>query len=261
MDQLTNQEGLSRAEREKRAYDEDGVWESSDKWHSRFPHVFFSPNSTRYEKLFFDLITDRAAGKSALEIGCADGLAAKKISDSGARYVLGIDVSEEFIRKAKAIEVRGKLEFRCTDAVGAAEGKYEVIFGRSILHHIDFQTALARFYNENLAKGGLMVFMEPLGANPLIRLYQLLARTAHTPDEKSFGRAELRWLRTHFPNVKIYAFNLVSFVAGLTSHMIFRSPDNPLLRISDASDEWLAKNLSVLRPYFRHCLVVIEKEK
>ena len=250
---------LTRAEREKKAYEEEGLWDASNKWHARFSHVFFSPNSKRYDDLFYKLISDHIVGKAGLEVGCADGLASKHAFDLGAQYVLGVDVSQDFISKAKSIEKPGKLEFRCADAGEAIDGNFDAIFGRSILHHIDYRSVLRNLFDNNLKADGIMVFMEPLGANPLIRLYSLVARSAHTPDEQSFLRSDLRWFKSTYPRVKIYPFNLVSFPAGVLSSLMFKNPNNLLLQLADRVDEWFAQSFDLLTPYFRHCLVVIRK--
>jgi SAM-dependent methyltransferase len=250
---------LTRAERERKAYDEQGLWETSNKWHARFSHVFLSPNSKRYDDLFYRLIGDHIAGKRALEVGCADGSTTKQAFELGAQYALGIDVSQDFILRAKCFERPGQLEFRCADVANAIVGTFDLIFGRSILHHIDYRSVLKNLFDNNLTAGGLMVFMEPLGANPLITLYALLARSAHTADEKSFLRADLQWFKSNYANAKIYPFNLLSFPAGILSSLVFKSPDNLLLRVSDRVDEWLAQNVDFLSPYFRHCLVVVRK--
>ncbi len=256
---LTQTDAPTRADRERKSYDEDGVWEGSHAWHSRFPHVFTSPNSARYDRRFDETIRSHAIGKRVLEIGCGDGLTAQRVSAFGAAYVLGVDVSQDFIAKARRLEIPGRLEFRCEDALRSVDGSYDVILGRSILHHIDFKEGLYDIYSRNLNPGGVMVFMEPLGSNPLIKLYHLLARSAHTPDEKSFERKEFRWFADTFPSVRIYPFNLFSFVAGLGSHLVFNSADNVVLRSADVADEWLAGRVPLLWPYYRHCLIEIDK--
>ncbi|NJL52516.1 MAG: hypothetical protein HC930_10405 [Hydrococcus sp. SU_1_0] len=63
-----------------------------------------------------------------------------------------------------------------------------MIFGRAILHHLDYQEVLGRLYRDNLNPGGVMIFMEPLGSNLLLRLYWQLAKEAHTPDENLYAR-------------------------------------------------------------------------
>jgi SAM-dependent methyltransferase len=249
----------TRAERERQSYDEGGVWDASHAWHARFPHVFASPNSARYERQFEEAIRSRVVGKTALELGCGDGLTSRKVSELGASHVLGVDVSTDFIRKANALTIPGRLEFLCADVLQNVSGTYDVVFGRSILHHIDYKHGLRAIYHDNLNAGGRMVFMEPLGSNPVIQLYHRVAGSAHTPDEKPFDRKELQWFLDTFPVVRIYPFNLLSLVAGLGSHVVFESADNALLRMADVADEWLARQVPLLRPYYRHCLIEIDK--
>ena len=250
---------LTRAERERKAYDEEGLWDASNQWHARFSHVFFSPNSKRYDDLFFSLVGEHIRGKAGLEVGCADGLASRSAFELGAQYVLGIDVSQDFISKAKSLEKPGRLEFRCADAGKAINGIFDVIFGRSILHHIDYRSVLKNLFDNNLNAHGIMVFMEPLGGNPLIRLYSAFAHSAHTPDEQSFLRSDLAWFRSQYAHAKIYPYNLISLPAGVLSSLVFKGPNNVFLRASDRMDEWLAHNLNFLAPYFRHCLIVMKK--
>lgn len=105
-----------------------------------------------------------------------------------------------------------------------------------------------------------MVFMEPLGTNPLLRLYTLLAPRAHTHDERSFTLDDLRWFRTTFPGHELHPFNLVSLPAGIVSSWLFRSPDNALMRLADAVDTWLAGKGLWLDSQFRHAVLVLRKE-
>jgi len=64
---------MNRTEREKKAYDNDNVWESSHKWHVKFSHVFECPNTIRSEKIFTDFIKNNVNGKRVLDIGCGSG--------------------------------------------------------------------------------------------------------------------------------------------------------------------------------------------
>src|SRR5438477_9764220 len=139
---------MSRAEREKAAYDEEGVFERSHGWHLRFKHVFESPNTLRQEKAFHALATEGIAGRRVLEIGCGDGAHAAELSAAGAGYVLGIDVAETFIARAEERAIPGRLEFRRADAAQPLEGRFHLVYGRAILHHLDYRTVLARLYRE-----------------------------------------------------------------------------------------------------------------
>lgn len=250
----------TRAKREQRAYDEDRVWERSNTWHARFRHVFESPNTLRYEDLFRRLVATRSVERRVLEIGCGDGAMAEQIAGFGASYVLGIDISSESVATARPREVADRLEFRQGDVQQPLDPAltFDLIIGRSILHHIDYRPTLRLLYDRTLAPGGTMAFMEPLGSNPLVRIYHALGR-AHTPDEASFERADLEWFRRTFRHIALYPINLLSFPLGVVSSRLLSNPDNVVLRFADRIDVWIAGHVRSAIPYYRHLLLVIDK--
>jgi len=251
-------EKLTRAQREQKAYDEDGVWIRSHEWHTRFKHVFESPNTTRYDRLFFEIIRQQAHNKRVLEIGCADGTVAQEIYKFNPAYLRGIDISQESIRAAKQKEIPNRMEFFHGDVGEGIESKFDLIFGRSILHHLEYRSVLKSLYLNSLNDGGEMVFMEPFGSNPLIKLYSIFSN-AHTPDEKSFVREDINWLRRNFNTVDIYPINLFTLPLGMLSTYIFPSADNVMLRLADKIDAWVGEKSKASAPMFRHSLIVIKK--
>jgi SAM-dependent methyltransferase len=248
---------MSRAERERRAYDEERVFETSHAWHVRFRHVFECPNTREHERLFREIARRAAVGGRVLELGCGDGASAEELLGLGAAQVHGIDISETLIARARERQVPGRLEFQQRDAAEPVEGAYELIVGRAVLHHIDYRGALKRLHAENLASGGTMLFMEPLAGHPLIRIFQRVAKGAHTADERSFERDDLRWIERTFERVEILPFNWLSLPAGLLSSLVSRSADNALTRVADRIDRWLATRARWLHPQFRQALLVI----
>ncbi len=251
---------MDRDAREKQSYDEASVWGHSHSWHKRFGHVFECPNTLRNERRFNDHLREKALGRRVLEIGSGDGYTAERILRNGADSVLGIDISRKLVAEAASRAPAGeKIEFRCQSVSLPIEGSFDVIVGRSILHHIDFKEVLTRLHRDNLRPGGSMIFMEPLGSNVLLRLYRLVARSAHTPDERPFYRADLIWFRRTFSGVQVIPYNLCSFIGGLVSTRLFPSADNPLLRFCDQVDEWLARHARSLHPQFRQFVLIIPK--
>jgi 2-polyprenyl-3-methyl-5-hydroxy-6-metoxy-1,4-benzoquinol methylase len=251
------QRELTRVEREQHAYDEASLWERSHRHHQRFQHVFDCPNTMRYERIFEQALRD-AAGKRVLEIGCGDGSTAAKAAGFGASYVLGMDVSRQFVAKAREREIGGKLEFLLADVSQPLDSSFDVIFGRSILHHLDYRPVLLRLFQNNLTPGGVMFFMEPFGSNPLIKLYHRFAN-AHTPDERSFERDDLKWFRANFKSFTVHAVNLFSFPVGILSSLFLSSPDNAMTRLADRVDVYLAEHCKSLTPDYRHSLLFIRK--
>jgi 2-polyprenyl-3-methyl-5-hydroxy-6-metoxy-1,4-benzoquinol methylase len=249
----------SRAEREKAAYDEHGVFEQSHGWHVRFRHVFECPNTARNERLLEQRLRAAVAGGRVLDIGCGDGASSEALLELGAARVLGIDVSETFIAKARRRERPGTLEFVNGDVGAPLEGEFDVICGRAILHHLDYRSVLGRLYDRNLKPGGSMIFVEPLGSNLLIRLFHAVARHAHTPDERSFMRSDLSWFKQRFARLEILPINYLSFPAAILSSLVFRRADNVLTRACDRADVWLARGVPPLVPQFRQAIFVIGK--
>jgi 2-polyprenyl-3-methyl-5-hydroxy-6-metoxy-1,4-benzoquinol methylase len=250
-----------RSQREREAYDEHGVDEAMASWHGRFPHVFESPNTRRAEERFDALTRTAVAGRRVLDIGCGAGASSTRLLQLGATYVLGMDISRTAIDQARFRAEPRRLEFRLGDVAQDLEGVFDCIFGRSILHHIDYRGVLPRLYAEHLRPGGTMLFMEPQGENLLIRLYGRLVAAAHTPDEQSFMQSDLRWLREHFVAIELHPINYLTFPAAIVTSSLPVAPSNALLRACDRADEWIASRIPRLRPHFRQTMVVIRKSK
>ena len=248
-----------RSERERNAYDDGEVWEQSHKWHVRAGHVFQCPNTLKHEALFDRIVSQQAKGKRALDLGCGPGISSQKLLSFGAAFVLGVDISERCIAQALNRAVKGRLEFQQLDVNQSFEGRFDLVYGRAILHHLEFGPILKRLYDDNLAPDGILVFMEPLGGNLLTRLFRVLAPAAHTPDERSFTSRDLRWFRDSFDDVRIYPYNYLSYPLGVLSSFCFPRPDNLMLRMCDRVDTWLARRVRLLESRFRQAIIVVRK--
>jgi SAM-dependent methyltransferase len=248
---------MKRGEREARAYDEDGVFVESDRWHRRFPHVFGCENTQRAEAQFLDWLATAAAGRAVLELGCGDGGGARKLLEVGAASVLGVDVSRTMIDAARARGLE-RADFTAHDLEEPILGRFGLIWGRAILHHLEWRPMVQRWYRENLAPGGAMIFYEPLGDSPLLRAYWRLARGAHTEDEEALHGGDLDFLRAEFPGLELAPVNLVSLPAGVVSSKVFGSAANPLMRWADAIDRGL-QQLPAAHRYFRQVMIRIRK--
>ena len=252
-------DAAERARREASAYDEDHVWERNHAWNLRVPHVHVGPNTIRGEGLARALMAEAVAGGGrALDVGCGDGRSSEAVLDLGAGYVLGIDVAPSMIEKAKQIEQPGRMEFRLVDAHDPIEGTFDLVFGRSVLHHIDFRAFLERTYEDNLAPGGRMAFMEPL-AHPMTLAFHRLVPSAHTPDERPLRPADVRWMQQRFPLTRVVPINLLSFPAGAVSSLVFDEPDNALMRAADRADRALERPRLI--PFYRQGFLVVDRPR
>lgn len=250
----------TRAERERAAYDERGVAEVSERWLRRAIHVMECPNTRRAERRFEELLAGHARDGAVLDVGCGDGVMATRLHEMGARHVLGVDLSETEVAAAQAARsVPGEVEFRVADLAQPIEGTFDLVCGRSILHHIDYRPVVERLFEDNLRPGGALVFMEPLGSNLITRAFHGLVPSAHTPDEQPLTRAELRWWAEHFPGFELLPVNYLSYPVGLLSSLLIPTADNPLTRAADRIDRWIERRVPAIHHRFRQGVLVLRK--
>jgi SAM-dependent methyltransferase len=244
---------------ERASYDEGAVFERSDAWNRRVPHVFHAPNSERGEALFAQLIAEAVrSGGSVLDAGCATGETARRAVELGASKVLAVDLSERFLEEARQRgDGEGRIEYRLHDLHHPLEGRFDLVVGRAVLHHIDWRSFLRRTFDENLEPGGRLVFMEPM-SHPMTIAFHRLVPSAHTPGEYPLNREDVHWLERAFPQCTVHPINFVSFPAGVLSSFLFRSPRNSLTRAADAIDRRLERRGS-MRGFARQAVIVIEK--
>jgi SAM-dependent methyltransferase len=248
----------TRSERERIAYEEDRVFEEHHRWHERVSHVLDGPNTQRGERRWEALLREAARGGRVLDIGCGRGASSRQALDYGAGYVLGVDVADSELDEARALEIPDRLEFRRHDLFQPLDGTFDLIFGRSILHHIDYRAVVRRLYDDNLAPGGTAVFMEPLGANLLTRAFHRFVHSAHTPDERPLMPDELAWFAAEFPGSELVPVNYLSYPAGIASSLVLRRPDNALMRLADRIDQRLERRPRMAQR-FRQGIIVLRK--
>jgi len=137
----------ARGERERRASDEDGVFERSTAWMQRVIHVSEGPNTRRGEALFSAAATEAARGARVLDVGCGRGTSTSTLGllEAKPSYVLGIDVSTHEIALAReAAKGLDCVDFRVQSAHEPIADRFDLIVGRSIRHHIDVREFLRR---------------------------------------------------------------------------------------------------------------------
>jgi SAM-dependent methyltransferase len=231
----------ARLTREAKAYDEGQVWEINNRWTRRVLHVIYGPNTARGERRFRQLLGERAKDRRAMDVGCGTGALSGELHAMGAHSVHGFDVSKREIEQAR-LEY-GDLQGVTFDVCGAEEsieGQFDVIAGRSVLHHLDFRNVLPDLFERNLAPGGRMVFMEPM-SHPMTLAFHRFVPSAHTPDEWPLTPQDVSWLKQRFA-AHVIPINLTSFPAGVLSSFLFSSPDNRMLRLADSIDQSLERH-------------------
>ena len=89
---------------------------------------------------------------------------------------------------------------------------FDLVFGSGILHHLNLNIALKEI-NRILKKDGEMVFLEPLGTNPLINLYRKFTPNSRSVDEHPFLKKDFDFIHSLFNQVtvKYYGFFTLIF--------------------------------------------------
>ncbi|MEU8514371.1 class I SAM-dependent methyltransferase [Kitasatospora sp. NPDC048722] len=125
--------------------------------------------------------------RTALDVGCGDGLLAVKLAERAHR-VVGVDKSPEMIAAARA---RAGLEFLTGDFLDIELpcSEYDFICSVTTIHHMDFEAALMRM-RELLRPGGVLVVVGLareesvadwallIAAAPLVRAVKRLRRAS-----------------------------------------------------------------------------------
>lgn len=157
------------------------------------------------------------AGKRVLDFGCGHGMASVVLARRGG-VVTGFDLSGSYLcearQRAQANGVR--IDFARADGerLPFATGSFDRIWGNAVLHHLDLARTGAELARV-LRPGGVAVFCEPWGGNPLLRWARIslpYPGKHRTPDEQPLVVADVQRLRAAFPDLQVQGFQLFSMV-------------------------------------------------
>src|SRR5262249_45543370 len=181
----------------------------------RFTDAVYLAHETWIEPAFHQLGDVR--GLRVLDFGCGHGMAAVVLARRGAR-VTAFDLSAGYLHEARARARANGVTVAFVQADGHrlpfAADSFDRVWGNAVLHHLDVTTA-GRELCRILPPGGLAVFCEPWGENPLLewargRLpYPGKLRTA---DERPLRSRHVRLLRRVFPRVEVQGCQLLSML-------------------------------------------------
>jgi len=162
---------------------------------------------------------------TALEYGCGEGEISFELASIGAN-VVGIDISEIAIKKAQDKVAKSGLEsllhFEVMNAEDLTfqENSFDLIYGSAILHHLNIEKAYRQIHYV-LKPGGTAIFLEPLGYNPLIRLYRYFTPSLRTHDEHPLFLKDINLAQKHFRKVRSDPFHLTTLLAIPFASMFF----------------------------------------
>jgi SAM-dependent methyltransferase len=196
-------------------------------------------------------------GQRVLDYGCGHGMAAVVLARRGA-IVTAFDISPGYVREAEARAAANGVSGRFLVADGEhlpfADNSFDAIWGSAILHHLDLKIAGAEL-RRVLAPGGVAVFCEPWGGNPILEFARrrLPYPDKHrTPDERPLTANDLAPLRALFPGMRVDGYQLLGMVRRVWRN---RRVDTVL----DAADRRLLRLAPVLKIWCRYVVLTLPR--
>ncbi len=149
-----------------------------------------------------------------LEIGCGTALFTEKVYNKTKAKITATDLSPELLEQGK-IKLPN-VTFKLEDAMhlSFADASFDVVFGSSIIHHLDFVKSLNEI-KRVLRPGGRMVFAEPNMINPQILIQKnipfIKKWLGDSPDESAIVRFSFKKLMEEngFKNVNIFPYDFL----------------------------------------------------
>jgi len=250
-----------RVEREKDQHDDDAILERAIELKSTFDHVLNSPTMQRADKEESQIYKN-VKDKIVLDVGCGFGEKSITIAQNGG-VVTGIDISENYIRSSRQSAQEKNLNHLCSfeemdvHNMSYKDNTFDLVIGRGIIHHLDLQVSLTEI-KRVLKPGGTAIFLEPLSANPLLKIFRVLTPSARTVDEKPLTIRDLKWINSNFDVYSSYYGLITAPVAMLTSILLRPWPNNYILIIFDYLENFLNK-LNFIKPFNQYVLLNIKK--
>ncbi len=99
-------------------------------------------------------------GKRVVDLGCGFGWASRWMREQGAASILGLDLSEKMIARAKADTIDAAIEYRIADieTLELPAAAFDLAYSALIFHYLRDFDRLARMIHAALVPGGDFVF-------------------------------------------------------------------------------------------------------
>ena len=183
------------------------------------------------------------SGKTVLDYGCGHGMAAVTFARRGG-IVTGFDLSPEYVQeatlRAEANAVSARFLVANAEQLPFADASFDCIWGNAILHHLHLPTA-ARELERILKPGGIAVFCEPCGGNPLLEFAR--RKLPYPGKHRTVDEQPLRWrdlapLRETFPNMSVRGYQFLNMLRRVCRVPLLETIDRGLLRAVPQLEKW-----------------------
>jgi len=217
-----------------------------------FHNTLHSEKKTRFENIFykalFNLSNDfyehlkkNIKNKDVLDYGCGIGIVTEKVFNYEPKNIIGIDISDKSIliakKRSEELNLDIKYQVQNCESTNMPSESFDIIYGSGILHHLDLVKSTTEL-NRLLKKNGSMVFIEPLGTNPLINIYRKLTPGSRTIDEHPFGNKDFDFIKNTLGEISIKYYGFMSLIF----FTFYKNPSKSLVfKIATNLDNWIFK--------------------
>ena len=199
---------------EKNLREKDFHNELQSKPKGRFENIFYKAIANTWDD-FYERLKKNARNSEVLDYGCGVGPSIVAVSNYQPKKIIGIDISEISIKKAKDktkyLGSMVELQVDNCEKTSFENNRFDLVYGHGILHHLEFSKCLDEILRI-LKPGGSLIFVEPLGTNPIINLYRKLTPKSRSIDEHPFTDKDLTLLKNKYNDVEIKYYGLLTLI-------------------------------------------------
>ena len=180
----------------------------------RFENIFYKAISHAWLD-YYDSLNFLSKNSDILDYGCGIGPTIEKVINYNPKKITGIDISDISINKAKEkfknSDVKIELLVDNCEKTKFANDKFDLVYGLGILHHLEFSKCIDEI-SRILKKNGSLLFIEPLGTNPIINLYRFCTPGSRSKDEHPLTFKDLDIIKEKFKSVSIKYYGFMTLV-------------------------------------------------
>ncbi len=181
----------------------------------RFENIFYKAIGHAWLD-YYDNLNFLSKNSDILDYGCGIGPTIEKVINFRPKKITGIDISDISINKAKEkfknSNIKIELLVDNCEKTKFANSQFDLVYGLGILHHLEFSKCIDEI-SRILKTNGSLLFIEPLGTNPIINLYRFFTPSSRSKDEHPLTIKDFNLIKEKFKsvNIKYYGFMTLVF--------------------------------------------------